>query len=233
VILNPDPGELRGCPADHDCGADEHDECGGGDGCCVHRCTGRCRRLRPVGHWSGLWAAPFFRISGCGHVHWAAYLTAATRIELHRQLTADGLGGETALYCDTDSCYAIAPRTWNIGDELGQWGFEGRLVDWLAAAPKAYRYRDPETGEVIQRCKGLEGISVAEWEAWYRGETIERTRGAAGLRSAARSRIENLFQRKIIRRSRHDRGVWYGDRVLGSDGLTHPQTVEILTRERP
>ena len=233
VILNPDPAEIRGCPADHDCGADEFQDCGGGRGCCIHRCTGHCQRWEPVGAWSGLWSAPFFRISDCGHVHWAAYLTAATRIELHRQLTDDGCGGLTALYCDTDSCYAAVERTRNLGPDLGQWGYEGRLTDWLAVAPKAYRYRDPdhEHGpkcagrdcDIVQRCKGLEGISTDEWLQWFNGATISRTRGVSGLRSAARSKVERLFQRKLIKRSRHDHGLWYGDRVLGEDGITHPQ----------
>ena len=74
-----------------------------------------------------------WRIPANGYVVWSAYLTAKARIELHKQLVADGQDGLTAIYCDTDSCYSTTPRAYNLGSDLGQWLPEGTFEnrEWL------------------------------------------------------------------------------------------------------
>jgi hypothetical protein len=158
-------------------------------------------------------------------VQWAAYLTAATRIELHRQLRADGQDGATAVYCDTDSVYASEPRSRALGASLGTWGYEGPMHNFVCVAPKVYRYVD-QAGETVTRAKGLSNITPDDFEAFMRGESVTRSKGVYGLRSAARK--GTLFLRKSLERSSHADGLHFGDRLLADDGRTYPQTLERL-----
>jgi hypothetical protein len=190
----------------------------------------RCGAWRPLDREGKVWAAPFFRISDCAHLHWNAYLTAWTRLELLAQAEADGQGGRTCIYFDTDCVKATSERVKGIGEGLGEWGFEGSFRDWLALAPKVYRYRDA-AGEWVVRGKGLPGLDFHGFEAFRRGEPWVVERGVLALRSAART--GNLFTRRRLSRSNHADGTHYGGRRLGSDGVTYPRSyLEIVRWEK-
>lgn len=186
-----------------------------------------------------IWGAPFWRISDCAHVHWAAYLTGQTRVTLHRQLTADGRGGLSAVYCDTDSVYSTTRRREAHGPELGQWGYDGEMRDWVCLAKKLYRYEDPATGEIVVRAKGMSGLTPAEFEELMAGEAISRDRGVMGFRSAARvlgaiketDEPARLFRRKHLTRSSKADGLKFGDRIRRADGRTYPREAKELWRD--
>lgn len=189
---------------------------------CRPKCSGRCGAWEAIGMRGNAFAAKQWQLPDCGHIQWAAYLTASARIKLHRQLVADGRGGETAVYCDTDSVYATTERSLDIGDELGQWGYDGPFEDFWALAPKAYRYKDPTTGEVTVRAKGLSGISDEQFRAYFAGHEVNLSRGARGLKSSLRS-TGPIFRRKSLRRSTKHDGERVGDRRIDSGtGRTYP-----------
>lgn len=136
--IDPDPDKVKACPADGLCF--DRALCGRiGGKCCEHLCTQRCGKWLPMGRSGTIWRVPTHQLADCSHVQWAAYLTAATRVELGHQLRHCE---EALLYCDTDSCYASRPITRRIGKELGQWNDEGIGLDWYARGPKAYRYAE-------------------------------------------------------------------------------------------
>lgn len=225
IYLFPDHDKIRACGgADDSRGGVNHM---GPWGCTDDKCSGTCSRWTMLDRQGDLWSQPVFRIPDNGHVHLAAYLTAATRIEWHRMATADGVGGRTAVYGDTDSVFATSTRSYRIGNDLGQWGDDGEYDDFIALAPKCYNYRDRATGRERTRAKGLSGISADDFRRFLAGETIHRDRGVMGLRSAA-ARGQSLFVRKMVARSNQADGLHFGDRVLRDDGLTYPQTTKEL-----
>jgi hypothetical protein len=211
VIINPSPEDIKTCS------------------CKVkRRCY--CNAWRPLDDDGEVWTAPFWRIPTNGHVHWAAYLTSATRIQLLDQIEADGLGGRTALYCDTDSVYATCERSHDIGPELGQWKSEGKISGWRSLAPKVYRFE--RDGKVVVRGKGLPGLDADGFERFARGEAIVVERGVMGLRSAVRKGGETFTRKHLSRQNRAD-GRYFGGRELGRGGLTYPRPFqEILRWER-
>lgn len=177
---------------------------------------------RPLDNEGCVWAVPHYRIGPSAHVHWAAYLTAWARITLARQLRNDGHDGRLAVYADTDSCYSESPR--ESSNDLGGWKFEAEYTDFLALAPKAYRYR--KDGDWVIRCKGVPGITRDEFAAFIRGETLVRERGVMGFKSAAKK--GKLFAKKRVTRSNLSDGSWYGSRKMGADGKTYPVTQKEL-----
>jgi hypothetical protein len=204
VVINPELSEIKRC----ECGSKTKRQC-------------RCKPWRPLDQDGEIWAAPFWRIPSNGHVHWAAYLTAATRISLRDQLVSDGCGGLTALYCDTDSVYATTERYLDIGLELGQWKLENIISKWEALAPKVYRFMNSD-GEWVVKGKGLPGLTSEQFDAFRAGEKVVNERGVKGFGQAARG--DSLFTRKRLERRNHADGIHFGDRILGKDGLTHPMT---------
>jgi hypothetical protein len=198
--------------------------------CCDHHCSRWCRSWRALG--PRIWAAPGWRISGNARPEWAAYLTAATRVELRRQLTDDGTGGRSVLYCDTDSCYTTRPRTRNIGEGLGRWQYDGRKFNWFALAPKAYCY-DDEEGHPHQRAKGLPGLvdgklSRAQFRAYAAGKAIPARRGVHSFKSACAIGGDTVFTRRELTRVSRPPDGWYGDRRIGNGGLTYPVDLDTL-----
>jgi hypothetical protein len=215
VILGPDV--VKACPGAAKCQG--RDRCSRARGCCEHTCWETCGVMLPIDKEEYVFTSKTYRLPACGHVHWAAYLTAYARTQLHRQLVDDGQGGRTAIYCDTDSCYSTTPRTRNLSDsELGKWKFEGELEDWESLAPKTYTYKDPATGKVHARSKGIPD-AARNWEKLREGVLIDR--GVLSLRSAARSG-GSLFQRKHMSRRVSPDGVRYGDRTLSETSTLPP-----------
>lgn len=173
----------------------------------------RCGAWRPLDKSGALWGAPFWRLSACAHVHWAAYLTAWTRVTLLGQMEDDGEGGRSMVYSDTDSVKAVSPRTEGIGEELGEFKDEGEWERWASPAPKVYRYWDPAKKEWVVRGKGLPGLTADEFDRFAAGEPVVVERGVMSLRQAA-SKGGKLFARRRLERRSHADGLHFGGRVL-------------------
>jgi hypothetical protein len=228
VLMYPDPSKIVVCdppPCAMRCNGPSN--CNRST-CCESVCRGTCGRWNCIDAGMSIYSAPMYKISDCGHVQWAAYLTAAARVKLARQIRADGQGGKTAMYCDTDSVFATAERSLDIGPDLGEWGFDGEVEDFLAIAPKLYRYRNRETGEETIKAKGLSGINRKDFDTFCRGESVKRDRGVQTFKVAARgaSLTDSLFVRKELSRASHADGIHYGSRLLHEDGKTYPQTIQ-------
>jgi hypothetical protein len=230
VHVAPDDDRVRVCPGG-DCeesGACAADRPATRSGrptqCCDHRCTGHCRRWNLLGR--GVWSEPVYRIAPNARPIWAAYLTAATRVQLHQMLTADGRGGTTAVYCDTDSCYATHPRAHGTPDVLGDWSYDGQFRDFRALAPKAYAYDSPD-GDPKQACKGVPALNRARFEQYAKGNAVPVRVGVSGLKTAART--GRLFARAEVARANRADGSWFGDRVKCKNSpLTRPQTLRTI-----
>ncbi len=160
-------------------------------------------------------------VDACAHVQWSAYLTADARIELHRQLS----GAPRPIYCDTDSVYAMDEITRRIGPELGEWGYEGGIRDWRCPAPKVYSYRDPVSGKVSVKGKGMPGLDSAGFDALISGQSWNASKGVEGLKTQIRGGASRLFERRALTRSLHPVKGWIGGRELGAAGVTLPTTV--------
>jgi hypothetical protein len=212
IIGRDDIGTINLCPADYECGG----HCG--YKCCPHRCTGKCGRWRVLDSAMRVWRRSFWRLPSSGYIHWAAFLTSSTRVKLGRQLRAAD-GDYTAAYCDTDSCFASNPRTENIGTGLGQWNPEGEFRTLQVEGPKAYRYLDPETSEVVARVKGIPDAKK-HWDDIVAGRAVKIDRGVESILQAVGK--GTFFNRKNFSRALHKKGLMYGDRKLGSDGRTYP-----------
>lgn len=198
---------------------DPPEACPGEWPCSPTHCSGACGKWRLIAEGMDLWTRGLTRIASCGHVQMAAFLTAYARVELHRQLSH---AGDAALYCDTDSVYARKPLARRLGDDLGEWGHEGSMSDWLAPAPKLYRYRDAK-GKWHVKGKGMPGLTAEGMDLLLRGKMWERRIGVAGLSAAAKD--GSLFERAILRRSLGREALAMGivgDRWIASDGLTYP-----------
>jgi DNA polymerase type B, organellar and viral len=169
---------------------------------------------------SGRWLAG----QGCCHVAWAAYLTSWGRVEWHKEAVSKN-GGADVAYCDTDCLRTGMRRTRRVGKGLGQWLFEGRFTDFEANAPKFYRMK--LDGEEQIKSKGVSAIFPEEWDSLFEtGEHVFNRTAIAGFKTALRG--GSLFQTASL--ARHVK-KGYGDRILGADGRTYPQTAEALGYE--
>lgn len=177
-----------------------------------------------------VWSRDTWRIPNCAMVHWAGTLTARARVELHKQVLH---AGRDWVYSDTDSCFATRPLKRRIGEELGEWAFEGEGADWRAKAPKVYSYRDLAKGEHVAHAKGVPGakdgdtIAMDVWERYTAGEAIRSNRGVKSLLIASRG--DRLFQRRELSRSLHLSSEWCGAR-LRDGNVTRAPNVTDLTR---
>lgn len=205
------------CPANYDCKGVHP-----APYCCKHRCVKVCGAWRQLAR--GVLARTLFRISECAHVHHAAFLTASTRVTLHKQLGGDGRGGLSSVYCDTDSVISLTPRDKDVGNQLGEWKEEGRFHEFKAIAPKTYAYIDSETGEFVARSKGIPDAG-RNFDDLREGVTIDR--GVSSFRAALRG-DRGLFARKSLTRRVRGDGLWFGDRRLKEDGRTWPTDVKEL-----
>ena len=225
------------CGGGHDLVALEGSHCGDGKRCCDHQCHRTCGRYDALDKNGTVWTRQTWKIPDNGHVQWAAYLTAHARICLHRQLVADGQGGRTCVYCDTDSCYSETERTENVGKALGQWLFEGHYDHFNALAPKTYSYFD-ETGKRQVRAKGM---FEPDWDKLVAHEPIPIDRGAIQFRSAVRAGLGLFRRRNFTRSSLHEAletGAHFGDRLYDAEhGYTMPaimgnaDRLELVTTE--
>lgn len=184
--------------------------------CSRQRCSGACGAYEQLDHWGQVWSVPFYRPAQSGHVHWAAYLTAATRAAW---LAGAESQGESLVYGDTDSLWTtsrVGPRP--QGRQLGAWEYKHSWTEWQCVAPRAYRYRSDDGGAIVRTA----GMSVTDDE-WLAGRA-EHARGVMGFVEAARA-SSGLFRRSFRKwtmpaRAR-DSGL-YGDRLLDErNGITY------------
>lgn len=199
------------CHASYDCS-----NSGCGFDCCPHRCTRRCGGWRPLDKHGVVWRRNVYRLPSSGYIHWAAYLTGATRVKTARQLRAND-SGASAVYCDTDSCYATVRRA-GTSQELGGWLDEGAFKNFLALAPKVYRFEGDEGGETVR----AKGIPEAEkhWAELKSGAAVKIDRGVASFLQSAPG--DKFFNRRNFSRALKNNGGMFGDRRLGVDGKTYP-----------
>ena len=174
----------------------------------------------PVGNYDWIWRRKVFRISERSHVQWAGVLTARARIELNRQISH---AGQDWCYSDTDSVIATRELTRNIGDNLGQWKFEGAASDFEAIAPKVYTYVDDKETR-FARAKGIPD-AVREWDRINAGEDIALNRGVKSLLVAARG--DELFQKNDGHRRVSRREEWCGARVRVGEQTRAPHVREL------
>lgn len=175
------------------------------------------------------WPVERVSVDPCAHVEWAAYLTSEARVELHKQLLHAGDG---AIYCDTDSVYSVSELTRRLGDDLGEWGYEGELRDWKCLAPKIYQYRDSDD-EVRVKGKGMSGLDEDGFDMLSRGGDWLSERGVQSLKmrlSRVSARVQavkdgGLFKRKTLTRSLSPVKGWMGGRALEKSGRTRAVTI--------
>lgn len=167
---------------------------------------------KAVGISEHVWSKDVWRIADCAHVQMAAVLTARARLELIEQIEHVG---NAWVYSDTDSCFSKIEQTRNVGDELGQWAYEGEGHEWKCAAPKVYSYLDGKTGGDVLHAKGVRIEAREEWERYVSGQKVENNRGVKTLKIAAREG-ERLFVRKNLARALSAEartGLWVGGRL--------------------
>jgi hypothetical protein len=231
------------CKQEYDCKDGAMCPKAGQQKCCLHHCDQH--HFMSLSGNDNIAVRPLWRMPDCAHIHWAAYLTAHARIELHKMLIADGQGGKTAVYCDTDSCFSTTERFHNIGNALGNFKFEGYWWHFHSMAPKTYSYIDPgkwddengyfiESGEFVARSKGIPDANK-NYHKLAEGVLIDR--GVESLRVGARH--SPIFRQKNMTRKVTGKCMpcrkantvcpHKGDRILLIDGLTHPVDVKYLT----
>jgi len=190
TLLYPEPGKIRPCECDR-----------------PRSCT--CAAPRPLDSLGRVWERVIqsTKVESCAHAPWAAYLTAAARVKLHRHLD------DSCVYGDTDSQYresCLPPDV--VGDGLGQWADGGEYRGFRALAPKVYRYADSRGEHIAAKGVPTKGVSWSQLEA---GEEVEWW-SMAGLR---RARGEGFF-----RRVRQTRAIAANTGARFADGpvLTRP-----------
>lgn len=183
----------------------------GTDGCTIHVTDVPKEGWRWLG--GRAWAEITQRIASCARPVQAAYLTSRVRARLLRALSA-----ADPAYCDTDSCYSAAGAPDIVGAGLGEWNDEGPAVDWLAIAPKVYRYN---SGEIVHvKGKGFSGLTADGFDRLVAGEPWTADRGVIGIRSGG-----PLFQRRHLERTLRTRPGFVGFRRVESDGRTCAPTI--------
>jgi hypothetical protein len=119
---------------------------------------------------------------------------------------------------DTDSVIATKSLTRRVGENLGEWAFEGEGRNYVAIAPKVYHYDTDKGG--VSKAKGIPKADGV-WPAIMAGETIPLDRGVDSLLVAARG-DGGLFQRRAGHRHVTARSGWVGARIRDGDGTRPP-----------
>jgi hypothetical protein len=170
------------------------------------------------------------KIPECGHIVWAAYITARGRIQLHKALTE--CGSDDALYCDTDSVFTTTQRDYQSGSDsgnlrkeaLGGWAFKGEFTDFEGIAPKVYSYVKSDGIRKV-KAKGITmpGDIDAAWNSIRRGERVSSPHRPCGFRSA-------IHRGRIFSNGGTGRQVSgsYGDRIAILGGDSRPPRMEEL-----
>ena len=223
VVVCPTEEEIKICQQQGMCMGFASGFCGL-NGCCPHKHVDACVSWKQLDEEGIVWSYEETKFGDCAHVQMAAYLTAVARVELLKQITADDVGGGSAIYCDTDSCYSTRERSRRVGNALGEWQREGALRRFRALAPKVYRYEDPASGKATVKAKGIPDCE-AHWPALEKGEVVKMSHGVNSFRSAARN--GDLFSRKDTSRHINPNAEFFGDRRISPDGsMTLPIEID-------
>jgi len=224
-------------------------------GSCRWKCTKRCGAFIPLDLFGKVWSAPYFKMADSAYPQWSAYLRALTRVQWLSQaermgevracgacgadVTASGPdgscpdhpdatisssnGGRAVCFGNTDSLWTLSRQSpLPLGDGLGDWEYKLSFYDLEVRSLTNYAYRDLATDKL--EIKGTPGLSE---DAWRSGSgTIDRGIVTFG---AAIGTNRGLFHRRSRKWSspRRDR-IWFGDRILQSNGITIPATAEQL-----
>lgn len=191
--------------------------------CTLEWCTGRCGAYKQLDTDGRVFGVPYYRIGASSHVHWAAYLTAATRITLLGELEHIAAAGD-AVYSDTDSIWTTGTAPYDVGSGIGQWELKHGWSNMQIRAAKVYRYFDTSTGEVVCRAAGMPHLSDEQWrQAEQRDREIVSDRGVMTLLEAAPG--GKLFRRRYRHGKLPEPTGWYGDRTLRRGSVvTYPAT---------
>jgi hypothetical protein len=245
--LNPDPDDVMSCgrpelPFEPCFGGAMH---GSMQGCCQHQCRDRCKSWEPLdldgeaASWPPLvWSRPVWQLSDCSHVQMAAYLTGVTRVELGAEWRH---AGPALCYGDTDSTYATRKLSRRVGEGLGEHGFDGWGLDYLARGPKALRFANAYaeqhpgegdwvvSGEYEVRSKGVPIEDALVWDRWAgwngraladEGEPVPLEGGVWGIKGG--SRRGDIFIRRDMSRAAKNSLEFAGSRRVHADGTTSP-----------
>lgn len=183
-------------------------------GPCADGCSGECGAYEQLDLYGDIWSIPYKRLGPSAYPQWSAYLRAMTRVQLHEQMERFG---RDLVFSNTDSLWATGrkvPRP--TGSQLGQWEYQHAWHEIEIRSPGVYAFRREPGGPL--EIRGIPGLTEADWK---RGSgTIER--GVLTLGNAVKS-TKGLFQKRTRRWSlpNRDRQI-YGDRKIGTDGLTWP-----------
>jgi hypothetical protein len=207
--------------------------CRGVSPCSPLRCRGACGAYSQLDTWGRMWSVPYWRPSKSGYLHWAAYITAATRVAWMQGAESQG---EDMCYGDTDSVWSMSPDGPSpMGNGLGQWSRKHDFAELHVAAPKSYAFVHADTGEFVTRTAGAR-LTRSDWIA---GEAAQE-RGVMSLVEAAKSQSDNgkgkLFRLKTHKWTMPQAGRntgWYGDRLIdATTGLTHAVTCDVLKQRQ-
>ena len=213
-------------------------------GACRDGCTGRCGAYEQLDLFGHIWSIPYRRLGPSSYPQWSAYLRAMTRVQWLEQAERYG---EDLCMGNTDSLWTIGRKSPHpLGDDLGQWEFQHLWEDLEVRSLTAYAYRDPAeaTLERVERrdrkgklavtterkpgplhIRGIPGITEEDWK---RGAGA-LDRGITTFGASVASSSGNLFHRRqrLWTLPKGDR-EWYGDRKLGSGGVTYPVDAQEL-----
>ncbi len=182
-------------------------------GRCRNGCTKRCGAYEQVDLDGHIWAIPFSHLGTSAYPQWSAYLRAQTRVQWLEQAERYG---EDLVMGNTDSIWTLGRKSpAPLGDDLGQWEYQHAWTELEIRSISTYAYRD-EHG--VFQIRGIPGLTEDDWK---RGSGV-LDRGVQTFASAAKS-PHGLFHRRHRKWSlpTDDRSM-YGDRRLGSGGVTYP-----------
>lgn len=221
-------------------------------GRCRDGCDGRCGAYEQMDLFGHVWSIPYQRMAPSAYPQWSAYLRASTRLQWLEQ--AERYGTDLVMG-NTDSLFTIGRlQPEPLGDDLGEWEYQGPWWDFEFRSFSNYAYRTQapiertevyyeerrrKTRKIIDHgpltIRGMPGLTEDDWK---RGTGILE-RGVATFGTAIKdagkrdkkegSRERALFRKRVRKWSlpSGDR-EWYGDRKLGSNGITYPVDAQVL-----
>ena len=189
-------------------------------GPCLDGCTGTCGAYEQLDLFGEIWSIPYKRLGPSAYPQWSAYLRALTRIQWHEQ--AERFGPELC-FGNTDSLFVIGrkiPRP--TGSQLGQWEPQGMWRELEVRSAGVYALRR-ELGGPLE-IRGMPGISEDDWK---RGSGVLE-RGVVTFGAAVKG-TKGLFSKRVRRWTlpSSERQI-YGDRKIGTGGVTYPLSADEL-----
>ena len=174
------------------------------------------------------------------HAAVAAYVTALTRVQLHKAIVATD-----AAYCDTDCVHCAPDRAPDdVGKGLGQWDSEGEYVSAEFIAPKLYAV-DHGGEDFRVKAKGFGRPKCDLREFWQRLKSRSEIvrEDTLSFVSQVRTRVKEkrvgdktvpvgLLSPRRVKLTRRFNGA-APKRCFDADGSSRPWTMEQLKTQRP